>query len=127
MNRQKHRLRWQHELLRHPPSDYLEDNEEAPVDTKNESADYSTSSPKHSMPILEPNDLVGRTFIIPQEDGQRLRARIVKAIDDYDEKLQRESTRLKFIFSTKDDTVEDVFTHNEILDHINNSEDNDLI
>ena len=36
------------------------------------------------MPILEPHDLVGRTFIIPQEDGQHIRARIVKAIDDHD-------------------------------------------
>ena len=34
---------------------------------------------------------------------------------------------MKFIFSTKDDAVEDVFTYNEILDHINKSEDNDHI
>ena len=79
------------------------------------------------MPILDPNNLMGRTFLIPQEDGQRLRARIVKTIDDYDGKLQRDSTRLKFIFCTKDDTAEDVFTYNEILDCINNSEDDDLI
>ena len=34
---------------------------------------------------------------------------------------------MKFIFSTKDDAVEDVFTYNEILDHINKSEDDNLI
>ena len=49
------------------------------------------------MPIQDPNDLVGRICLIPQEDSQRLRARIVKAIDDYDGKLQRDSisTRLQ--------------------------------
>ena len=62
------------------------------------------------MPITYLNDLVGRIFLILQEDGQRMRARIVKTIDDYDGKLQRGSARLKFICSTKDDTVEDVFT-----------------
>ena len=34
---------------------------------------------------------------------------------------------MKFICSTKDDTVEDVFTYNEILDHLNMSEDDDMI
>ena len=44
------------------------------------------------MTILDPKDLVGRNFLIPQEDGQHLRARIVKDIDEYDVKLQRDST-----------------------------------
>ena len=79
------------------------------------------------MPILDPNYLVGRTFLILQEYGQLLRVRIVKAVDDYDEKIQRDSTRLKLIYSTKYDTVEGTFTYNEILDRINNSEDDDPI
>ena len=87
----------------------------------------STSLPKYEMHILDPNDLLERTFFIPQEDGQRLRAIIFKDIDDYDGKLQWYSTRLKLIYSNKDDVVEDVFTYNEILDHINNSEDDDII
>ena len=41
------------------------------------------------MPILEPNELVGRTFVIPQEDGQRLRARMVKVINEYEGALQQ--------------------------------------
>ena len=48
-------------------------------------------------------------------------------MDDYDRKLQRESARLKFIYSTKDDAVEDVLACNETLDHINNSEDDILV
>ena len=45
------------------PSNYLEDNEEASADSEKESPDTSTSSPKHDMPIIDPNDLVGRTFL----------------------------------------------------------------
>ena len=79
------------------------------------------------MSILKPNELVGMNFFISQEDGQRLRARIVKAIDYCHGKIQRDSTRLKSISSTKDDTVEDFFTYNKILDCINKSEYDNLI
>ena len=34
---------------------------------------------------------------------------------------------MKFVCSAKDDTVEDIFTCNEILDRINLSEDDDLV
>ena len=68
------------------------------------------------MPILDPNGRVGRTFLIPQEDGQRLWDRIVKAIDDYKGDIQRDSSRMKIICFAKYDKVEDVFTCNEILD-----------
>ena len=44
---------------RHTPSDYLEDNEEAPTNDEDEPSNASTSPPKHAGPILDPNDLVG--------------------------------------------------------------------
>ena len=41
------------------------------------------------MPILYPDDLVGRTFLLdPQEDGQRFRARVVASIDNHNTKVQ---------------------------------------
>ena len=101
------------------PSDHIEDKEKAPTYAEKYSPNTSTSSTKHSMHVLDPKDLVGRTFLIAQEDGQRLRARTVKAIDDYEGDLQRDYSIMKFICSTKDDTVEDAFNCNEILDQIN--------
>ena len=74
-------------ISRLPSSDDLKDNEEAPDDAKEKSPNDSFSLSKHKMHVLNPNDLVGRIFLIPQEDGQRLRAKIVKSIDDYDVKL----------------------------------------
>ena len=112
---------------RHLLSTHLEDNEEPHAATEQASHNDSNSSPKQTMPVIDPNDLVGRTFLILQEDGQRMRARIVKDLDDYEGDLQRDSSRIKFICSTKDDAVEYVFTYNEILGYINKSEDDDLI
>ena len=50
---------------RHLPSVKLKNDEEASTITKEEAHNASTSSPKHAMPILDPHDLVRRTFLIP--------------------------------------------------------------
>ena len=47
---------------RHSPSDYLENNEQAPAVTEDEPPNDFNSSPKHDMPILDPKDLVGGDF-----------------------------------------------------------------
>ena len=70
---------------------------------------------------------MGRTFLISQEDGQHLRATIVKAVCDYEGDLQRNSSRMRVICSAKDGAVECFFTCNKVLDHANKSEDDDLI
>jgi hypothetical protein len=50
------------------------------------------------MPILDLNDLVGRTFLLPQQgDGQCFRARIVKALDDYESDLGTQPDRIRFL------------------------------
>ena len=69
---------------RHLPSNHPEDNEEHYAAIEQASHDASTSSHNKSMPILNPNDLVGRIFLLLQEDGQQLRARIVKALCYYE-------------------------------------------
>ena len=77
----------------------------------------STPSDAHkSMPIIDPSDLVGRSFLRTEEDGQRLRVKIVKAIETYEDELHKNSARREFICSTKEDQVEEILTYNEILD-----------
>ena len=73
------------------------------------------------MPIIDAQDLVGRTFLLDKEGVQRLRDRTVKSIDDFEGDLTRYSYRLKFVCSINDKTIEEIFTCNELLDHINNS------
>ena len=59
------------------------------------------------MPFIDPDDLVGMTFLLNKEDGQRLRARIVKALDDFEGDLSRDSYRLKIVYSMNDVTIEE--------------------
>jgi hypothetical protein len=41
------------------------------------------------VPLIDINDLVGRTFLMPQEeDGQQHRARIIQAIDEHENELE---------------------------------------
>ena len=68
----------------YPPSTHLEGNEEPHSATEQELHNTSNYSSKKTMPIIDPNDLVGRNFLIPQAYGKRLRAGVVKALDDHE-------------------------------------------
>ena len=106
-------------------------------DIKNEddstTADYTVlednaNTDRPSMPIIDPADLVGRTFLtLENEDGQRLRVRIVKAIDDYDDDCAKDSNQKKFVCTMKDDTIEEIFSYNEILDHLNQQDEDTVV
>ena len=62
---------------------------------------------------------MGRTFLIHiNKDRQRLRVRSVEAIENQEEECAKESSRLKFIYSMKEDQIEEVFSYNEILDFL---------
>ena len=88
--------------------------------------DYLASN-QPSVPILDTSDLVGRTFLMPiDKDGQRLRARIVEAIENQEEECAKESSRLKFVCSMKEDQIEEVFSYNEILDFLEQQEEDTI-
>ena len=88
------------------PSLVNEDNEELPPEP---------TSRKH-MPIIDPSDLVGRSFLRTEEHGQRLRVKIVKAIEAHEDELDKNSDHRQFIISTKDEQVEEILTYKEILE-----------
>ena len=79
------------------------------------------------MPIIDPSDLVGRSFLHTEEDGQRLRVKMVKAIETYEDELNKNSARREFICSTKEDQVEEILTYNEILELIEQQQDEDAV
>ena len=85
-------------------------------DTNTSPTSSNPSNAHKSMPIIDPSDLVGRSFLRTEEDGQRLRVKIVKAIETYEDELNKNSARCEFICSTKEDQVEEILTYNEILD-----------
>ena len=60
--------------------DHFEDEESASEPTTENSS--STSLSTKPMPMIEPQDIVGRIFLLDKEGGQRRRDRIIKSVDE---------------------------------------------
>ena len=83
-------------------------------------------SPRKPMPIFDPTDLVGRTFLMdPQENGERYCTKILEALVESEEQLAKHPDRIKFVCSVNDDMYEEILTYNEILEYIAKNEEQD--
>ena len=81
----------------------------------------TTSKP---MDIIDVEDLVGRTFILP--DKKEGTATIVEAIKKHEEDINdpnKNSERTKFQVLHNKDKFEEILSYNEIIDHIDRSEE----
>ena len=69
---------------------------------------------------LSPDDLIGRTFLMPPDnDGSRVRARIIQKIQDHKQDLQEHPELAKFKCTINgDDDWQDVVAYNDIVDFI---------
>ena len=83
-------------------------------------------SQRGSMPIFDPTDLVGRTFLMdPSDNGERYRAKILEAVVEDTEQLAKHPDRIKFLCSVNDEMYEEVLSYNEILNYINKQGEED--
>ena len=80
-----------------------------------------------SLELTQPKDLKGYTFLIPQDDGQLHRARIVEAIEDHEYKMSNHPTHLKFKCSINNDKYEDILSYQEVMDYIEKDNDNPIL
>ena len=72
------------------------------------------------IPYFEVEDLIGRTFLMKEnEKGEIHRARIADLIDEHDQRVERNSERIKFRCSVNNDQYEEILTYNELLEHLN--------
>jgi hypothetical protein len=67
------------------------------------------------LPHLSIEDLMGRTFLLDQKDGQRLRAEVVRKIYDQD---AQNHTNIKLLCKVGDEGAEEIMTHQELCDLI---------
>ena len=82
------------------------------------SPEETRPSVKNRMVTIDPKDLIGRTFLKDAEiDGQRFRARVVRAVIDQDAETKKGSEYLKFICEVPN-SVDEILTYNEIVDRI---------
>ncbi|HEY9710824.1 MAG TPA: hypothetical protein V6D48_21640 [Oculatellaceae cyanobacterium] len=70
---------------------------------------------KNIMPIISPDELVGKTFGIMQEDGHMSKIKIIEAIQDHQESTDDSSIKMKFRCSINDDEYEEIITYNQIM------------
>ena len=94
------------------------------IRSRHDSSDHGEGTMPPDMQIINPHDLVGRTFLLPQEeDGQRFRAHIVKALNDYDSNLGTQPERIRFLCTAKDGKYEEILLYSQLMDSLEPQED----
>ena len=72
-----------------------------------------------AMPVFSLHDLVGRTFLMdPDRNGNVHRAKIVEAIEGFDDNLEKNPTRIKFKCTINNEEFTDLIAYNEVADYI---------
>ena len=80
------------------------------------------------MLVLNTYDNIGSKIIMPtQEYGETFRVRIVKIIDDHEIKLAQDPGHTQFILSVDDYKYKEIMPYNDIIKHIKNQEDQDIV
>ena len=83
---------------------------------------------KCSKPVFDPHEIIGKTFLKPTDNnGERMRATVIKCIEDHDKELAKDPDRKKFICSLNNDQYEEIMSYNEIMDHINDQDQENIV
>ena len=87
------------------------------------------ADPSHikPMPEFDPDDLIGRTVLLPpQENGERLRAKVTKKVVEETEAADgNRIPNISFILDIGETKVEELITYNQLLDHLEQAEEQD--
>jgi hypothetical protein len=99
------------------------------VKSHHDSADDGEILPP--MPVIDPSELIGRTFLMDKEEGQRNCARILNVIDEeeickrigeHKRELFWQPGHVQFVCSVNDDAYEEILSYNELMDYIEKDE-----
>jgi len=75
------------------------------------------------LPRFSIEELMGRTFLVDMEDGQRLRAEIVQKINDQDAQNHK---NIKLLCKVGDEGAEEILTYQEICDLVEQQDAEEL-
>ena len=80
------------------------------------------------MPTFDPSDLVGRTFLLPpEENGERHRAKVTRqVVEIIDQDNGQRVENINFILDIGNGKVEELISYNQLLEHLENAQDNDM-
>src|SRR5687767_15601262 len=79
------------------------------------------------MSIIHPEELVGRTIGITQEDGQSTHLCIIEAIKDHQDQTENASTNVRFRCNINDEAYDDILTYNQVMDYLTKNDNNDIV
>ena len=83
---------------------------------------------KPSMPIIEPADLIGRSFLLPErEDGEHHRTRIVELIKEHDNRTNNDANHVKFKCSVNNDQYKQILAYDDIMNFIEKDDSSDPV
>ena len=79
------------------------------------------------MPEFDPDNLIGRTFLLPpQENGERPRAKVTKKVVEETEAADdNRIPNINFILDIGEGKVEELITYNQLLDHLEQADEED--
>jgi len=105
------------------------DDDAVPVETVDPDDDETSCTmpePLSTMHIVDPQDLVGHTFLLDErDDGQRFRAKIVEYVADHEEKNQTDPEHVCFRCTVNNNQYKDIIMYNELMDYIQKNAEND--
>ena len=82
------------------------------------------------LPEFNPDDLVGRTFLLPPGvNGERLRAKVTrKVVEDIEQADGERVRKLSFILGIGNGKLEEIISYNQLVDHLEAAanEDNEI-
>ena len=79
------------------------------------------------MPEFDPDDFIRRTFLLPpQEGGESLRAKVTeKVVEEIEAADGNRIPNINFILDIGEGKVEELITYNQLLDHLEQTEQQD--
>ena len=80
------------------------------------------------MPTFDPSDLIGRTFLLPpEENGERHRAKVTRqVVEIIDQDNGQRVENINFILDIGNGKVEELISYNQLLEHLENTQDHDM-
>ena len=91
------------------------------------SRDDDNPSGSKSMPTFDPEDLIGRIFLLlPEENGERCRAKVTrKVVEITDQDDGHRLVNINFILETGNGKVEELISYSQLVDHMETAHAND--
>ena len=92
------------------------------------SRDEENPSGSKPMPIFDPSDLIGRTFLLPpEENGERHRAKVTRqVVEIIDQDNGQRIENINFILDIGNGKVDELISYNQLLEHLENAQDHDM-